>query len=63
MSQWYEHRRTTGNSLWLYSERGLMSFLFCHILADHLDFVLDNARDVGGVTLRHVVGTYRRTQR
>ena len=50
MSQWYEHRKSDGNHLWLYSERGLMSFLFCHLLADRLDFVLDNAKDEDGIT-------------
>lgn len=48
MSQWYEHQQAHENHLWLYSERGLMSYLFCQLLADHLDFVLDNAQDVDG---------------
>jgi len=56
MSQWYEHRKSDGNHLWLYSERGLMSFLFCHLLADRLDFVLDNAKDEDGITLRDEIG-------
>jgi hypothetical protein len=59
MSQWYEHQKTHGNHLWLYSERGLISHLFCHLLADHLDFVLDNAKDVDGTTLRQEIGEYR----
>jgi hypothetical protein len=59
MSQWYEHRKHDGNHLWLYSERGLMSYLFCHLLADHLDFVLDNAKDVNGTTLRQEIGEVR----
>lgn len=59
MSQWYEHRKTDGNHLWLYSERGLMSYLFCHVLADRLDFVLDNAKDVDGITLRQEIGDVR----
>jgi hypothetical protein len=59
MSQWYEHQKDHGNHLWLYSERGLMSYLFCHLLADRLDFVLDNAKDIDGITLRQEIGVYR----
>ena len=44
MSQWYEHRKSHGNHLYLYSERGWMSFLFWHVLADDLEFILDNAK-------------------
>src|ERR1051326_2714533 len=59
MSQWYEHRKDDGtNRLWLYSERGLMSYLFCHLLADNLDFVLDNAKDAKGTSLREEIGVY-----
>jgi hypothetical protein len=55
MATWYEHQRRNGNNVWVYSERGLMSFLLWHLLADHLDFVLDQAHDVEGTWLRDVV--------
>lgn len=59
MSQWYEHRKDHGNHLWLYSERGWMSFLFWNVLADRLDFVLENATNQDGEPLKDVIGTFR----
>lgn len=59
MSQWYEHRKSDDSRLWLYSERGLMSYLFCQVLAEHFDFVLDNSMDMDGVTLREEIGAVR----
>lgn len=56
MAQWYEHQSEDGNSLWLYSERGLMTFLFCHVLVEEPEFILNNAKDVDGILLRDVVG-------
>jgi hypothetical protein len=58
MAQWYEHQRDHGNHLWLYSERGWMSFLFWHVLADDLDFVLDNSTNQDGEPLRTVIGAF-----
>jgi|GEM_PF-5980126 len=58
MSQWYEHQKDHGNHLWLYSERGWMSFLFWHVMANELDFVLDNATNQDGEHLRAVIGAF-----
>jgi hypothetical protein len=57
VGRWYQAEQGAGSRLWLYSERGLMSYLLCHVLPCELAFVLDNARDQDGVQLRDVVGT------
>lgn len=48
------------DGLWLYAERGLMAFLFHDILPRDPDFVLDRARNLGGVSLAQKLGRGRR---
>ena len=59
MAQWYRQNRPGGNNLWLYSERGLMSHLVSHLLAEHLNLVLRQARNQNGVTLGDVIPRVR----
>lgn len=49
-------RPHNNDSLWVYSERGLLSFLFHTLLDGDISLILDNSIDEDGKTLGSVVG-------
>ena len=60
MATWYSPTNPDDDSLWLYSERGVMSYLFAQIWRELPERILEIAETVTGETLGQRVGELRK---
>jgi hypothetical protein len=57
MAHFYRERGPAAETIWVYSERGVLSYAFLHALPEDPSPVLDRAVNGDGITLGQVIGT------